>query len=192
MCSRFNKDRVIFSLRTRLLPKARQSADALTDRLERYWDIIRLEIFYTRELGLSVVREVEESNSNVFVSIKDALGSYLHLKNAGRSKTFFQGAELAVGYLTKVTGAEELASLSASDAARFCDHLIGKGMTAASVRRVFGTVKAITNLAIREYGLSFPKVFANIFIPDEEKASTRLPIPDETLGAIQKVSLMYD
>ena len=46
----------------------------------------------------------------------------------------------------------ELSSLSASDAARFCDYLIGKGITAASVRRVFGTVKANTNIAIREYG----------------------------------------
>ena len=45
-----------------------------------------------------------------------------------------------MGYLTEATDAEELSSLSASDAARFRDYLIGKGMTAASVRRVFGTV----------------------------------------------------
>ena len=130
VCSRFNKDRVIVSLHTRSPPKAQRSADALSDRLERYWDSIRLEIFHTRELDLSVVREVETSNSHVSVSIKDALDSYLRLKGSGRSKTFFQGAERAVGYLTEATGAEELASLSASDAARFRDHLIGKGMTA--------------------------------------------------------------
>jgi len=33
---------------------------------------------------------------------------------------------------------------------------------------VFGTVKAVTNLAIIEYGLACPNVFANIFIPDYE------------------------
>ena len=120
------------------------------------------------------------------VSIQDALDSYLRLKGTGRSKTFFQGAERAVGYLTEVTDAEELSSLLASDAARFRDHLISKGMKAASVRRVFGTVKAITNLAIREYVLACPNVFANVFIPDDEKASTRLPIPDYNLVAIQK------
>ncbi len=43
-----------------------------------------------------------------------------------RSKTFFQGAERAVGYLEEATDAEELSSLSALDAARFRDHLIGK------------------------------------------------------------------
>ena len=94
------------------------------------------------------MQEVEADRSSVSVSIQDALDSYLRLKGAGRSKTFFQGAERAVGYLTEATDAEQLSSLSAADAARFRDHLIGKGMTAASVRRVFGTVKAITNLAI--------------------------------------------
>ena len=190
--SRFNKDRVIVSLHTRSLPKAQRSAAALSDRLERYWDSIRLEVFHTRELGLSLVQEVEADRSDVSVSIQDALDSYLRLKGAGRSKTFFQGAERAVGYLAEVTDAEELSSLSAADAARFRDYLIGKGMTAASVRRVFGTVKAITNLAIREYGLACPNVFANVFIPDDEKASIRSPIPDENLCAIQKECFELD
>jgi len=65
-------------------------------------------------------------------------------------------------------------------------------MTAASVRRVFGTVKAITKLAVREYGLACPNVFANVFIPDDEKASTRLPIPDDNLVAIQKECVELD
>ena len=189
---RFNKDRMIVSLHTRSQPKAQRSAATLSDRLERYRDSIRLEVFHTRELGLSLVQEVEADRSGVSVSIQDALDSYLRLKGAGRSKTFFQGAERAVGYLTEATTAEELSSLSASDAARFRDYLIGKGMTAASVRRVFGTVKAITNLAIREYGLACPNVFANVFIPDDEKASTRLPIPDKNLCAIQKECVELD
>ena len=65
-------------------------------------------------------------------------------------------------------------------------------MTAASVRRVFGRVKAITNLAVREYGLACPNVFANVFIPDDEKASVRSPIPDDNLVAIQKECVELD
>ena len=114
------------------MPKAQRSAAALSDRLERYWDSIRLEVFHTRELGLSLVQEVEADRSSVSVSIQDALDSYLRLKGAGRSKTFFQGAERAVGYLTEATNADELSSLSAADAARFRDHLIGKGLPALS------------------------------------------------------------
>ena len=70
--------------------------------------------------------------------------------------------------------------------------LIGKGMTAASVRRVIGTVKAITNLAIREYGLACSNVFANVFIPDDERASIRSPIPDDNLVSIQKECVELD
>ena len=128
----FNKDRVIVSLYTRSQPKAQRSAAALSYRLERYRDSIRLEVFHTRELGLSLVQEVEADQSSVSVSIQHALESYLRLKGAGRSKTFFQGAERAVGYLEEATYAEELSSLSASDAARFRDYLLGKGMTASS------------------------------------------------------------
>ena len=130
VCSRFNKERVIVSLHTRSLPKAQRSADALSNRLERYWDSIWLEVFHTRELGLSLVREVETSNSLVSVSIQDVLATYIRLKGVGRNKTFFQGAERAIDYLVAATGAVELVSLSASDAARFRDHLIGKGVTA--------------------------------------------------------------
>ena len=95
--SRFNKDRVIVSLHNRSLPKAQRPAAALSDRLERYCDSIRLEVFHTRELGLSLVQEVEADRSGVFVSIRDALDSYLRLKGAGRSKTFFQGGRACSG-----------------------------------------------------------------------------------------------
>jgi hypothetical protein len=49
---RFNKGRVTISLRTRSQAKAEKSAEALSDRLERYGDGLRLEIFHTTELGL--------------------------------------------------------------------------------------------------------------------------------------------
>ena len=39
---RFNKDRVIISLRTRSQDKALRSAATLSDRLERHWESLRL------------------------------------------------------------------------------------------------------------------------------------------------------
>ena len=53
--TRFNKERVTISLRTRSQAKAEKSAEALSDRLERYWDGLRLEMFHTKELGLTQV-----------------------------------------------------------------------------------------------------------------------------------------
>ena len=62
--TRFNKERVTISLRTRSFNKAEKSAEALSDCLERYWDGLRLEVFHTKELGLSLVasgkREADE------------------------------------------------------------------------------------------------------------------------------------
>ena len=76
---RLNKDRVIVSLHTRSLPKAQRSAAALSDRLERYWDSIRQEVFNTKELGLLLVPEVKAGRSSVSVSIQDAADSYTQL-----------------------------------------------------------------------------------------------------------------
>ena len=45
------------SLRTRSEIRARNSAAALSDRLERYWGSLRMEMICSRELGLSVIRE---------------------------------------------------------------------------------------------------------------------------------------
>ena len=51
---RFNKRKIEVSLRTKSEAKAARSAAALSDRLERYWDSLRMEMIYSRELGLKV------------------------------------------------------------------------------------------------------------------------------------------
>ena len=56
---RFNKDRVIFSLRTRSRDKACRSSKALSDRLVRYWERLRPEFFRSSELGLHIRSDIE-------------------------------------------------------------------------------------------------------------------------------------
>ena len=48
---RFDKRKVEVSLRTESEPRARKSAAALSDRLERYCDSVRMEMIYSRKLG---------------------------------------------------------------------------------------------------------------------------------------------
>ena len=62
LCHRFNKKKIEVSLRTKSEAKAAKSAAALSDRLERYWDSLRMEMIYSRELGMSVVPD-EVSNA---------------------------------------------------------------------------------------------------------------------------------
>ena len=56
---RFKKRKIEVSLRTKSQDKAARSAAALSDRLERYWDSLRMEMVYSRELGLSAAPEVK-------------------------------------------------------------------------------------------------------------------------------------
>ena len=45
---RFNKRKIEVSLRTKSETKAAKSAAALSDRLERQWDTLRMEMIYSR------------------------------------------------------------------------------------------------------------------------------------------------
>ena len=189
---RFNKDRVIISLRTRSQAKALQSSSTLSDRLERYWESLRLELFHSRELGLNTIASVHEKSKTSSFSLSDALNLYLKLKGGGRRKTFFQLANRSVEYLKEVSSTTVVESFQPADATAFRAHLFQKGLSSASVRRIFSSIKSIINLAIKEQGLVCQNVFAATFIPDDDASKRRLPIPIEALFAIQKECMEMD
>ena len=70
---RLNKDRVIISLRTRSQDKALRSAATLSDRLERHWESLRLELFHSRELGLSLINHAQVEQVDASVTLDDGL-----------------------------------------------------------------------------------------------------------------------
>jgi len=76
---RFNKRKIEISLRTKSEAKAARSAAALSDRLERYWDSLRMEMIYSKELGLTVLSETRTVAADSF-SLSDALALYHRLK----------------------------------------------------------------------------------------------------------------
>ena len=99
LCHRFNKKKIEVSLRTKSEAKAAKSAEALSDRLERYWDSLRMEMIYSRELGMSVVPD-EVSNANqTKLSFSDALALYQRLKGTGKSNLFFTVPTRSIRYL---------------------------------------------------------------------------------------------
>ena len=69
---RFKKRKIEVSLRTKSESKAAKSAAALSDRLERYWDSLRMEMIYSRELGLKALQDSKGRNGN-HCSLPDAL-----------------------------------------------------------------------------------------------------------------------
>ena len=66
--TKFNKNRVVISLRTSSKQKAIESANKLTDRLETYWNTLRLELFHTKELKLSFPESFNMSTISPYAS----------------------------------------------------------------------------------------------------------------------------
>ena len=125
--TRFNKKRVTISLRSRSFNKAEKSAEALSDRLERYWDGLRLEVFHTKELGLKFSGAIDASPNEVHSSISDALELCIRLKGAGRDRLFAKTPARNVGYLIESIGDVDLSSIKPVNAGQFRDHLIAQG-----------------------------------------------------------------
>ena len=96
---RFNKRKIEISLRTKSEAKAARSAAALSDRLERYWDSLRMEMIYSKELGLTVLPETRTVAADSF-SLSVALALYHRLKGGGKTKLFFESSERSMRYLT--------------------------------------------------------------------------------------------
>jgi hypothetical protein len=81
--SRFNKNRVVVSLHTRSISRAQKSATALSDRLDRYFESLRLERFHSQELGLSFSLLVTPAITQPDATISEALNIYIRLKGIG-------------------------------------------------------------------------------------------------------------
>ena len=190
--SRFNKNRVVVSLHTRSITRAQKSASALSDRLDRYFESLRLERFHSQELGLKFDANLVTASDEPEVTIADALNLYVRLKGAGRGKVFRRTAERNVGYLIECIGEASLSDIKPTDAGKFRDHLIAKGLSPSSVKRVMASVKAIYNLGAKELGVSNPNPFTGIFIPDDGTIIERLPVPLDVIRAIQDECFQID
>ena len=152
----YRSDRVSISLRTKSARAAFRSAVSISQRLDDYWHGLRLQKMDVPALHLVIDDEADVRDNSP--TMMEAVETYLRLKPdkqtptfIGWSKTFFQGAERAVGYLEEATYAEELSSLSALDAARFRDYLLGKGMTASSCCHFSNNVM---DLVIKDFHMS--------------------------------------
>ena len=120
---RFNKRKIEVSLRTKSEAKAAKSAAALSDRLERYWGSLRMEMIHSRELVLGIASDTKTTASAKSFSITDALALYHRLKGIGKTKLFFDSSERNMRYLIDCLGHDDLAAMEISDAGRFRHYL---------------------------------------------------------------------
>ena len=103
------------------------------------------------------------------VSFMDAKDLYLKLRGQGRAESFAPYTERNVNYVIEAIGNKDLMAYEPSDGGRFRDWLTEKGLAFSSVKRVFSTIRAITNLAVAEHGLDIRSPFANCFVRNLQK-----------------------
>ena len=91
----------------------------------------------------------------------------------------------SAGVVIEVCGDKACPDYRTTDAGLVRDTLIDRGLSVASVRRSFNTIKAIFNLVIAEHGLEMRNPFASIFMPEGD-SKKRVSIPVETIREIQQ------
>ena len=147
----YRSKRVSMSLRTRSPTAAVRAARSVMQRLEDYWMGLRMKQMDVPALHLLIDNEADSNHDSP--TLMEAVDLYLGLKANNDSPTFIRAAKRSGSYVVKALGNRPITAYSSADAAAFRDHLIEKGLSMASVKRIFGSVRSIINLVMREHGI---------------------------------------
>ena len=181
--SHYKSHAIACSLKTRSRRVALRAASSLSLQLEEYWMTLRvnqLTSIHCQKLKTSPDRAVSG------VSFMNAKDLYLKLKGQGRAESFITYTERNVDYVIEAIGNKDLMDYEPSDGGVFRDWLTEKGLASSSVKRVFSTIRAITNLAIAEHGLDMRSPFANVYFPELDDIKERLPVSPPDIKLIQR------
>ena len=183
----YRTGRIAYSLRTKSIRDARIRAMSDAAKLDRHWHILRIssDDLPGKHLLNGAVQESEAEASIDDHSFKAAVAIYLRLKGNGRPPTFEAAVRRSCGYLIDCCGMKDLKEYVRSDATKFRDYLFAKGLNGASVARIFGTVRAVINLALSEFGLAIVNPFSNVYFDHNVGVKKRLPIKPEDIKQVQ-------
>ena len=180
----YKTGRIAYSLRTRSLRQARMRAMSDSAKLDRYWYMMRMS---SDDLpGKHMLDEAGSSSEVGGYKLSDAASVYLRLKGQNKPPAFEATVKRGCGYLIDCCGNKDLAEYTRSDATKFRDYLFNKGLNGASVARIFGTVRAVINLALSEFGLSIINPSSNVYFDRSAGVTKRLPVRSEDIKKVQE------
>ena len=173
----YRTGRIAYSLRTKSIRDARVRAVNDAAKLDRHWHILRIssDDLPGKHLLADAVLE-PAAETSIDHSFKAAVAVYLRLKGNNRPPTFEATVRRSCGYLIDCCGMKGLKDYVRSDATKFRDYLFAKGLNGASVARIFGTVRAVINLALSEFGLSIINPFSNVYFDQNQGVKKRHPV----------------
>ena len=139
-------------------------------KLDRQWHILRIssdDLTGKHLLADAVKADIIDTAKDDH-PLKASVAVYLRLKDNHRPTTFEAAVRRSCGYLIDYCGMKNLHAYVRSDATKFRDYLSSKGLNGASVARIFGTVRAVTRLALSEFGLAIVNPFSNVYFDQSQ------------------------
>jgi integrase len=184
----YRTGRIAYSLRTKSIKDARVRAMSDAAKLDRHWHILRIssDDLPGKHLLADAVKADVIYTPKDDHSLKASVAVYLRLKGNSRPTTFEAAVRRSCGYLIDCCGMKNLDEYVRSDATKFRDYLFAKGLNGASVTRVFGTVRAVINLALSEFGLSIVNPFSNVYFGQSQGVKKRIPVKPEDIEKVQQ------
>ena len=178
---RLGRKRIVVSLKTKSRRKAIASAIVLSEKLESFWNGMKLEEIISQH-SMTLECPAQKAAS---ITLSEALDLYLRLKGRGKGEAFERTARRNIEQFYAVGGDPSIVDLTSADAATFRDHLIERGLSSSSVKRCFASIRSVVSLAIQEHGLQNTNPFAKIFIPADDRGKTRPTMPVKTIRILQ-------
>ena len=184
----YRTGRIAYSLRTKSIRDARVRAMSDAAKLDRHWHILRIssDDLPGKHLLIDAVKADVIYTPKDDHSLKASVAVYLRLKGNSRPTTFEAAVRRSCGYLIDCCGMKNLDEYVRSDATKFRDYLFAKGLNGASVARIFGTVRAVINLALSEFGLSIVNPFSNVYFDQSQGVKKRIPVKPEDIEKVQQ------
>ncbi len=179
----YSRQRVVICLKTKSKGAAERLTKSLLQRLEDYWLSLRLRNM-TLPAEYLILKNVDEGTYSNAPKLSEALETYLRLKSKGRDHVFVRGATRNIKTVIKYLGDKPIDMYSSSEAATVRDKELKRGISVASIKRNFSTVRSVINLSISENGINCVNPFSRTFMPETEKGK-RHPIPVESIKTIR-------
>ena len=93
------------------------------------------------------------------------------LKIDDKESVFTRAAQRNANVLIETLGDRPISGYALSEGGKFRDTLLAKGFAVNSIKRMFGTIKAIINLATATHSIEGHNPFSHIYLSDEVQAN---------------------
>ena len=184
----YTKPRIIQSLRTNSLHRAKTASKVFASKLDDYWLGLRLKTLDVPAAHLLV----SDGNVSSLPTIEEALELYFNVIGKGRQKLFFTTAQRYIGYLIECLDNRSIDQYTSKDATILREWLIKKGLSNSSLQRVFSGIKAVINFVTLELGLECQNAFAKVYLPSNTDAKKRHAVTPSNMAKIKAECLSLD